>query len=396
LISPGVKVTIAGSVVNFSLGIFYAWSVFADGLIKELGWSKSAAMFPYTLELLVFSIAMIIGGRFQDYFGPRRGIMLSGIFTGLALILCGLTASPVGIAISFGLIFGSAAAFGYSAVTPAAIKWFPPEKRGLVTGVVLMSLGAAALIWSPLVNFVTEIAGVLNAFLFCGLFLLVVITLCSRFIAIPGRNPNHDYRVDPGCGSAELGNWRENIRQPSFRLLWLMVGLTSGVGLMFVGHLVQIAQLNYQINWGYLLVSLFAGLNAAGRLVGGVLCDRIGYINNLKTGVGLMGVAMLLFLSGLGWPALVAATVVLGLSYGSLYTTYPAIVARLFGLDNFGVNYGIIFTAVGLVGGLGPLAAAYLADLTNSYNPTFVLGLAASIICFLLVFELHKKAARVS
>jgi len=71
-------------------------------------------MFPYTLELLVFSIALIIGGHYQDRFGPRGGIVLSGMFSGLGLILCALTASPLGIALSFGVVFGGAAAFGCS------------------------------------------------------------------------------------------------------------------------------------------------------------------------------------------------------------------------------------------------------------------------------------------
>ncbi|MGM0688653.1 MAG: hypothetical protein ACQESO_03620 [Bacillota bacterium] len=54
MLTKGEKVTLAGSVINFCLGIFYAWSVFADGLIKEFGWNKAEATFTYTLELLVF------------------------------------------------------------------------------------------------------------------------------------------------------------------------------------------------------------------------------------------------------------------------------------------------------------------------------------------------------
>jgi MFS transporter, OFA family, oxalate/formate antiporter len=387
-----VKVTIAGAVINFCLGIFYAWSVFADGLIKELGWSKAEAMMPYTVELLVFSVAMIFGGRFQDRFGPRFGLTLSGLFTGLGLILCALTASPTGITISFGLVFGTAAAFGYSAVTPAVIRWFPPGKRGLVTGIVLMSLGASALIWAPVVNMLTLRVGVINAFLVTGLLLMLAINLAARVVAspqpaadLPEKSETREPVVDK--------SWRENLRNPSFRILWLMIGLSSGIGIMFIGHLVQISELNFQVSWGYLLVSLFAASNAAGRLGGGILCDRIGYSGNLKTALSLMTAAMLLYLSGWNWPALVAATMLLGLSYGSMYTSFPTIVVHLYGLKNFGINYGLIFTAVGLVGGLGPLVAAFLAELTGSYYPTFLLGLAASLICFFLVSRLNRFSA---
>lgn len=394
IFTEGVKVTLAGSLVNFSLGIFYAWSVFANGLIKELGWTKSEAMFPYTLELLVFSIAMIFGGRFQDRFGPRRGIVLSGCFTGLGFILCALTANPLGATLSFGIIFGGAAAFGYSAVTPAVIRWFPPAKRGLVTGIVIMSMGAAALVWAPIVNLLIREIGVINTFFFCGVLLFLLINLAARAIAVPARQDQPLEKTGLVYDSCE-SNWRATISLPSFRILWVMIGLSTGVGAMFIGHLVQIAELNYQVTWGYLLVSLFAANSALGRLAGGAMCDRIGYIGNLRLTIVLMVVSMLLYLSGWSWPALITATALLGLSYGSMYSSFPTIVGSLYGLDNFGINYGLLFTAVGLVGSLGPLLAAFFAELTNSYYPTFALGLMAALTCLFLLAKLKKQTSAI-
>ena len=391
ILTKRVKVLLAGSLINFCVGICYVWSVFADGLIKEFGWSKAEAMFPYTFELLVFSIMMIFGGRFQDRFGPRGGIVLSSYFAGLGLILCALATNPLGVTLSFGLIFGSAVAFGYSAVTPAVIKWFPPSKRGLVTGIVLMSLGAAALVWAPVVNLLILRIGVANTFLVCGILLFILINLASRAIAVPDPE-TQPYEQRSSISESDESSWRTTIRQPSFRIIWITIGLSSGIGIMFISHLVQIAELNYQVTWGYLLVSMFAGANAVGRLAGGVLCDRVGYIGNLRVALTLMVMAMLIYLTGWSWPALVIATSLLGLSYGSIYTSFPTIVVNLYGLKNFGINYGMVFTAVGLVGSLGPLAAAYLAESTNSYNSTFLLGLVASLVCLFLAVELKKKA----
>jgi len=388
-INKGIQVTAAGSIINFSIGIFYAWSVFADGLINELGWSSAEAMLPYTMEILFFSIAMIFGGRFQDRFGPRRGTLMSGIFTGAAFIMCGLTASPIGVAFSFGVVFAVAAAFGYSAVTPAAIKWFPPARRGLVTGLVLMSLGAGSLIWAPVINFLIDYTGIINAFIICGFFLMAAITISSRFISIPETNTWNNNPAKHNLSPLDF-DWRHTIKDPSFKILWLLVGLTSGVGLMFVGHLVQIAETNFQVGWGYLLVSLFAVTNASSRLIGGAICDRLGYIGNMKVALLMMVAAMLLYLSGLGWPALVLGTTFLGLSYGSLYTSYPNAVAQLFGLENFGISYGMIFTALGLVGSIGPMVSAFLVEMTASYNLSFLIGLAATLFCFLLVAKLKK------
>lgn len=395
VLSKGARVTLAGSIINFSLGIFYAWSVFADGLIKELGWSKAEAMAPFTLEVLVFSIAMIFGGRFQDRFGPRKGTLLSGIFSGLALIMCGLTATPLGVVFSFGVVFAVAAAFGYSAVTPAAIKWFPPAKRGLITGLVLMSLGAGSLVWAPVINFILDYTGIVNAFILSGGILITAITISSRFISLPDPNTWNNYPANHDMKPIDF-DWRLTIKEPSFKILWALVGLTSGVGMMFIGHLVQIAGTNFQVGWGYLLVSLFAVANASSRLIGGAICDRLGYLGNMKVALLMMVAAMLLYLSGLGWPALVLGTAFLGLSYGSLYTSYPNAVADLFGLENFGICYGMIFTALGIVGSLGPMVSAFLVELTTSYNLSFIIGLAATLVCFLLVANLKKIISQTS
>ena len=387
--------------MNLSLGIFYAWSVFADALVKELGFTTAQAVFPYTVEMLVFSVAMIVGGRFQDRFGPRRGIVIAGWVTGLSLAACGLFPTPFGISILFGVVYAGAAAFGYAAVTPTVIRWFPPTRRGLVTGIVVMSMGAGALIWAPVVNALTTGMGVVPAFVICGALLVVSINVAARGISLPAdrdARPAETAATTPaqeptgvaGDLPGESG-WRTTIRSPAFRILWLLLGLSTAIGSMFIANLVQIAEAQYGIGWGYLLVSLFAACSAAGRVVGGVVCDRIGYVAGLRVTYVLMTSAMLCFLAGLGWPLLVVATILLGLSYGSVLSASPIAVAGLFGLVHFGTNFGILFTALGFVGSLGPRVSALLAQATGGYRGTFILGLSAAVLCLVLVGQLRRR-----
>ncbi|NLL57334.1 MAG: OFA family MFS transporter, partial [Firmicutes bacterium] len=136
MLSKGVKVTIAGSITNFFIGTFYSWSVFADGLIYDLHWSKAEASLPYTVEVFIFAIMMFFAGRLQDKIGAGKGVTISGLITGISFLLCALYPTPLSLTVFFGVLYGTGAAFGYASVTPAAIKWFPPEKRGLVTGIV--------------------------------------------------------------------------------------------------------------------------------------------------------------------------------------------------------------------------------------------------------------------
>ncbi len=387
LLYRGTKVALAGAFINFSLGLFYAWSVFAERLIHDYGWSKAAAVFPYTFELLVFAIAMIFTGRFQDKMGPRRAATICGLFTGISLFICSFVIHPLGLTLLFGLLFGTAASFGYAAATPAALKWFPPGKRGLITGVVIMPMGAAALVWSPLVKLLLDWVGLPGVFRICGLFLLVAITLVAQVISLPDKKDTF-YQEGTMAPKSRV-DWRLLLRSPIFILLWLMLGLSTGTGLMFIGQLVQVADLNFHVSWGYILVSLFALMSTMGRLGGGVLSDRIGYLHNIRVALLLMAVAMSFFISGWGIPALVAATLLLGAGYGSLYSSFPTAVGHLFGLEDFGFIYGMVFTAMGVAGGVGPLAAAALADRYGSYSPAFLTGLAAALLCFSLSYLLQ-------
>lgn len=390
MISNGVKVTIAGSMINLFIGTFYSWSVFADGLIHELGWTRTEATLPYTVEVLAFAIMMVVAGRIQDRIGARKASIVSGLLVGFSLILCALFPVPLGLTIFFGVVFGTGAAFGYAAVTPAAMKWFPPEKRGLVTGFVVMSLAAGSLFWPTIISSLLGKYGVVQTFFLWGLFLLAGMLGAACFISEP--------RVDPADATGKIASaklaWKKIFTHPTFILLWLMLGLAAGTGLMVVGHLVQIGELDFQLGGGFMLVSLFALFNMVGRFSGGLITDRIGYHKVLFLSFLICLSSMLLFLVTTGWLGLMLGTILLGLSYGSLFTAFPAAVVNNFGLYDFGAYYGLLFTALGIGGSIGPFLAGTLADHFGTYSMAFVLGISASLLALAFLSVLNRLSPR--
>ncbi len=392
MISRGVKVTIAGSMINLFIGTFYSWSVFADGLISQLNWTRTEASLPYTVEVLVFAMMMVVAGRFQDRIGARKGAMVSGLLIGTSFILCALFPVPTGLTLFFGVMFGTGAAFGYAAVTPAAMKWFPPKKRGLVTGFVVMSLGAGSLFWPPIINAMIAKYGVVHTFFLWGILLMVGILVMTRFIS----EPENGFAGNSKIGPSLKMDWKRIITNPTFILLWLMMGLAAGTGLMIVGHLVQIAELDFQVEAGFMLVSFFALFNTGGRFSGGLITDCIGYRKALFIAFFLTLCSMLLYLGTGSWPGLLLGTILLGFSYGSLFTAFPAAIEKLFGLNDFGSHYGLLVTALGIGGSIGPFLAGSMADLYGSYYPAMILGIGASLLALALLFVLkhisHKES----
>lgn len=390
MVSNGVKVAIAGSVINLFIGTFYSWSVFAGGLIHELGWTRTEASLPYTVEVLAFAVMMVVAGRIQDRFGARKASVISGLLMGFSLILCSLFPVPLGLTLFFGLVYGTGAAFGYAAVTPAAMKWFPPEKRGLVTGFVVMSLAAGSLFWPTIISALMGKYGVVQTFFLWGLLLLAGILTMACFISEPPVDPAD---AAGKTASAKL-EWKKIFIHPIFIMLWLMMGLAAGTGLMVVGHLVQIAELDFQLSGGFILVSLFALFNMGGRFSGGLITDRIGYRKVLFISFLMSLGSMLLFLATASWPGLVLGTIFLGLSYGSIFTAFPAAIVNTFGLYDFGAYYGLLFTALGIGGSIGPFLAGTLADYFGTYNMAFVLGMVASLLALALLTVLSRQSSR--
>jgi MFS transporter, OFA family, oxalate/formate antiporter len=376
----GWQVAIAGMGINFLVGISYAWSIYAGGLSRELGWTQAQTALPYTVFIFCYAIAMAVAGRVQDLAGPRLTITVGGLLIGGSFILSSVYLSPYGVTLSFGLLFGLGLACCFGSVTPAAMKWFPPRQRGMVTGIVVTGIGLSALILAPVVHILVS-GGMARAFLVTGVALAVCIVLLAQLISVPPRSDNNNYIVNP------QGEWYRILSMPQFYVLWLMFCFTAVAGITFSSHLARIVLVHASYEKGYLIVSLFAFFNAAGRLVSGWLCDTIGLRRAMRVVFGVMTATLALISFAGSAVALGVGASFLGITYGGVWTLFPAATADFFGEDNFGLNYGLVFTALG-VAGLFAFLAGYMFDLQGHFYTTFVLlalfsGAATTLSLFL-------------
>ena len=171
----GSIVTMAGLGVNLALGVLYAWSVISAALIDKLGWSVTQTQIPYMMACACFAFSMVPGGRLQDKYGPRPVIMAAAVLAGVGFYLAGATLTVVGLTVFFGLVFGIGMGLGYSAPTPAAVKWYGPEKRGLISGIVVSGFGLAPIYIAPITTNLINRFGIQTTFyVLGGLFFLVI------------------------------------------------------------------------------------------------------------------------------------------------------------------------------------------------------------------------------
>jgi len=138
----------------------------------------------------MFAVMMIPAGKLQEKYGGKLITSIGGILTGLGLILSSVFTSTAGMCISFGMFAGSGIGIGYAAVTPAAVKWFPANKKGVITGIVVSGFGLSTIYMAPLTHWMINQFGIYSSFRILGISIIVIVVSLSQLFckteSIPG------------------------------------------------------------------------------------------------------------------------------------------------------------------------------------------------------------------
>lgn len=435
--NKGWSVTFSGTGINLALGILYTWSIF-KGAIKQsiekggpgaFDWDLASLNDPYAACCIVFAFAMILAGKCQDKFGPRLTAFIGGILVGLGFIWISQTTSYVSWVLGFGLLAGVGIGFGYSAATPPALKWFPPEKTGLIAGLVVSGFGLASVYIAPLSQYLLGAWGLQKAMLFFGIAFLIVVCGLSMMLVnpptgfVPGAvsapppsaaqglqgirlTPTISGWLPEAGGSVQAEDNQKKQRDASpldiikkldFYVLWFIYFIGAGAGLMVIGSVAGMAKKSLG-ELAFLVVAIMAIGNAGGRIIAGVLSDKIGRSYTLMIMLSFQAVLMFLSIPIVGAEKgsavlLVLIATFIGFNYGTNLSLFPSYTKDLWGLKNFGMNYGIVFTAWG-VGGLvmGRLSQMLRAS-TGTFNSSFVTAGVLLIIAICLTFVLKSRLA---
>ncbi len=394
--SRGWTVVLAALGVNLIIGALYAWSVMGKALVGQWNWTKTQAALPFAASSASFAITMIFAGRWQDRIGPRYVAMLGGILFGLGMVLSSLAHTYVLMTVTFGLIGGMGIGLGYSATTPPSIKWFPPARKGLITGIVVSGVGLAAVYMSPLTNYLLGATSIPQTFLVLGLGAIVLVSLLAQLLT----NPPAGYTASPAAAATSPANptgasrpdldWHEMLRTPEFYQLWLMFVLAASAGLLIIGNITLVAQ-DQAPQWdkAFVLVMVVAIFNTCGRFVSGFVSDRIGRTNTMILAFVLQAINMFLFVQYQTPALLVFGSAFTGLCYGTIFTLFPAATADFYGVRNLGVNYGLVFSAFGVAGVTGSVLGGRVRDLLGAYTYAFIICGAMLLVGAALAFFLR-------
>ena len=195
-------------------------------------------------------------------------------------------------------------------------------------------------------------------------------------------------------GAAVDKNWRQMLADPNFYVMMLILTCGAVFGMMTISQASPLAQNMVGLSAGTAatVVSVLALFNTAGRIISGVVSDRLGRINTLAAALVLAVAGLgLLYASGTGTVVpFVAGIALVGVCFGTFMGVFPGFAADQFGAKYNTVNYGIMFVGFSLAGIIGPLVMSGIYGSQGRYQPAFLVAIALAAAGFALTFVYRR------
>src|SRR6266545_4806172 len=341
---------VGGLSMNLALGSLYAWSVFVAPLEKEFGWKRADTSMIFTIAVFVFGLAFILAGRLQDKKGPFWISVIGGVLVSVGFFLSAWTTTLAWVFFWFG---------------PLAGNWLIPTYGWRTTFQVL---------------------GVI----------FLIMTLVGSFLL---KNPPVGYRPAgwtpaPAAKAAATTydfSPTEALRTPAMYLMWTAYALGTSAGLMVISQLVPFARSVGLAALGTTAIFIGAVGNASGRIFSGWMSDTLGRLNVLRLMIAISAVAMPILAHTGGIEAipifLFVTVFIVYYCYGTQLSVNASTTSDFWGTKNAGINYGLLFTAWGVAGIVGPRIGGKLFDQYKDYKAAFytagVLAVVA-LVCEML------------
>jgi OFA family oxalate/formate antiporter-like MFS transporter len=404
-------VPVAASVaIQICLGTAYIWSVFQNGIAAGLfGGDNTKAGLAFSLLLATLTVGSTLSGFLQKWFKIKTIIISGGIVLGLGFILASMVkpGAPWLLWLTYGVMGGIGMGLTYSTTIAVSQKWYP-DKRGLITGIIVASLGLGGVIFTPVVEaliktFATGVpgSGELKSFMVLGFIFLVVCTTGGFFIMDPPKGYKPEGwipKINPSISNINLSP-KQMFKTYQFYIIIASFLLACMGGLMMINFAKPIAiakGMAQAAAVGVIIISLF---NSIGRLFWGWVSDKLGRKKTII--ILLLGTAVFSMFVNLATGYFIFIIIgLIGFFYGGFLSNYPALTADYFGPKYMAFNYGVVLLGFGVGAVVSSYIAGYFKNLASSdisrMFPAFIIASVAAVIGIVLICFLkpvkHKDA----
>ena len=377
----------------------YGWTLFVGPLHNAHGWDIAAIQFAFTLFVALETFGTPVAGWIADKLGPDIGPRVA-ISAGAALVAIGWIleswADSLPLLYFGGLVTGLGSGAVYTTCVGIAVKWFK-DNRGLAVGLIAAGFGAGAALTIIPIRTVIAASGYQSAFFWFALIQGGVILIAAQFVRAPHPGEAPALKAVKVRQTSYSYSPSEVLRQPVFWVLYLLDLMMCAGGLIVTANLAPIAHTYGVANvmiWGTTTLSvglIFANImNGVGRPLFGWVGDRIGNTSAMVIAFAL-GAASYYLLSVTGHDSFgyVLFAGMIFLSWGNIFSLFPAMCTDLFGPQYATTNLAMLYTAKGVAAFLVPLGDPAIL---GSWNNVLFLAAGINAVAIILVLAVLRPA----
>ena len=377
--APRAVIALFCTVLQVCLGTVYAWSFFQTMLVRDVGWTFSQTAAAFSITIFTLGVSAALAGQALPKVGPRFLAVLGSVMFSAGYLLGSLALAIDSLwlfYLGYGVIGGAGIGLGYVTPVATAAKWYP-DRKGLVTGIVVMGFGVGAFLLSKVLAplLVVQAQGDLQVvFLWLGIVFACILIPCSLVLSDP---PETGAPGQPAAAKAAAPPKVEPaapyMRTSQFAIMWIVFFFNIAAGISVISFQSELLQEVWGLadpsidpatlaEYGATLIAVSSLCNGVGRLFWGLLSDRLGRVSVFRVLLASQMVVFgILMTNENPWIFSILVCYVL-LCFGGGFATMPSFILDVFGSKNMSKIYGTILTAWSAAGIIGPMYVGYLKD----------------------------------
>ena len=388
VVGVGIVVTCIG------IGAMLSLSIFLHPIAEAMGWSRTGISTAAVLNFLGMGVGSFAWGALSDRFGTRVVVLSGGVLLGLGLVTASQASTLGQFQLLFGVLVGVAAGSFYAPLIATTTRWFV-QNRSLAVALVSAGLGLGSATVGPLARWLITNHDWRIAMLAIGNLAWLVIIPAALLVRDPAAPPPGTAPAAAGGSGTREFTAGQALRTPQFAAIALTHFACCAAHSGPIFHMVTNAMDHGVAAMAAATVFSVAGVGSlVGKVICGLLADRIGAKRMLLVGLALQALSISLYMVTRDLGSFYALALVFGFAYGGVMPLYAIVVREYFGARIMGTAFGAVGFVSTLGMALGPVAGGWLHDTFGSYFWLYLgsFGIGLGAVAIALTFRPPRAA----
>lgn len=380
------------AIMSVGFGAPYVVTVGLKTIAAEHDWPRWVPSLAIGAGMIGAGLGGILMGWIADRHGAWKPAALAGIMILLGTLVAASGDSALQLILGFGVFvgfLGNGATF--TPLVANITRWFD-KRRGVAVSIVTSGQSIAGALFPTIFTYAIAGFGWRTTLVAFGIFAALTITPLALILRPrpPAPLPSQ-LAADPVKGARVLGL---NANVVLAVLSIAIIGCCVAMAMPMVHLVAFCSDLGYQSARGAEMLSLLLASAFAARVFWGRLADKLGGLATILIGSAAQATVLSLFVMVDGLVSLYVVSAAFGLAFGGIVPCYPLVVRELFPLAEAGWRIGVVifFGTVGMA--LGGWLGGLVFDLTASYRPAFLVGVAFNLFNLICIGGLLLQSRR--